>query len=60
MLFGVDKVCSIIDNVLFVPEDKHNEKMNCEIAKELVSKEIILRKKKKKDKAVNSEDVKEI
>jgi hypothetical protein len=59
-LFGVEKVCSIVNNVLLVPDDKHTEKMNCEIAKELYSKEVILKKKRKKEGKVNTEDVKEI
>ena len=59
-LFGVDKVCSIVNNVLLVPEDKHNEKMNTEIAKELFSKEVILKKKRNKERKVNTDDVKEV
>tara|TARA_R110000787_G_scaffold152729_1_gene266640 strand:- start:2551 stop:2691 length:141 start_codon:yes stop_codon:yes gene_type:complete len=46
--------------VLLVPEDKHNEKMNTEIAKELFSKEVILKKKRNKERKINSDEQKEI
>ena len=59
-LFGVDKVCSIVNNVLLVPDEKINEKINCEIAKELFSKEVNLKKKRNKERKVNSCEEKEI
>jgi len=61
-LFGVEKVCNIVDKVLIVDEEKQQEKINVEIAKELYSKEISLKKKKKKDKEtqINSNEVKEV
>ena len=62
-LFGVEKVCSIVDKVLIVDEEKHQEKINVEIAKELYSKEISLKKKKKnkdKESQINSNEIKEV
>lgn len=60
-LFGTDKVCSIVNKVLIVDESKQEEKVNIEIARELISKEISLKKKKKgKDKSVNTEEIKEV
>tara|TARA_R110002126_G_scaffold222527_1_gene367657 strand:- start:147 stop:419 length:273 start_codon:yes stop_codon:yes gene_type:complete len=59
-LFGVEKVCSIVNNVLIVPDDKHTEKMNTELAKELFSKQISLKTKQKKERKINSDEQKEI
>ena len=57
-LFGNDKVCSIVNKVLIVDESKQEEKINIEIARELISKELILKKKKKFK--MNTDDIKEI
>ena len=63
-LFGIDKISSILKNVLIVPEEKHSEKINTEIAKEIFSKEISLKKKRKEKKEeksqINSDEIKEI
>jgi len=62
-LFGVEKVCNIVDKVLIVDEEQHTNKINTEIAKELFSKEIALKKKRKnkdKETQINSNEVKEV
>jgi len=57
-LFGTDKVCSIVNKVLIVDESKQEEKINIEIARELISKEISLKKKKKGK--MNTDEIKEV
>ena len=57
-LFGCEKVCSIVNKVLIVDENKTDEKINIEIARELISKEISLKKKKKGK--MNTDEIKEV
>ena len=54
-LFSIDKVMSILENVLIVNEETQHEKIKEELKSELTTREYNLRRKKeKKNKAIDT------